>query len=186
MTRNLTGAISNYNAIWQFGRDYVETMSNPVVQYMHAGQHNFVMEAWNHPGVQGLMLLSGVGVLARGVAWGIGKFAARKSVINVAAKSSTKLLSQFTKSTLDDAAALTMKQKGTHIFAGKLHPKPYLNELATQMGGRQNVIRSALQNANGRFPSSGIFELPVNVGGSNLTIRGFINNGKPIINTMFR
>ena len=101
------------------------------------------------------------------------------------AKEGTKLLLEFTSSTLDDATALTLKQKGIHIFANKLHPKPYLNELAIKMGGRQNLIRSALQSANGRFPASGIFELPVHVGGRNLTIRGFINNGKPIINTMF-
>ena len=72
-----------------------------------------------------------------------------------------------------------------HIFHGKLHPKPYLKDLATQLGGESNVIRAALENANGRFPTSGIFELPVNIGTSNLTIRGFVNNGKPIINTMF-
>ncbi|MFP4545207.1 MAG: hypothetical protein ACLFQU_13330, partial [Candidatus Kapaibacterium sp.] len=108
-----------------------------------------------------------------------------KTGVKVYAKSSTKLLTQFSKSTIDEAVSITMKQKGTHIFAGKLHPKPYINDLATQLGGRENVIRAALQNANGRFPASGVFELPVNVGGTNLTIRGFINNGKPIINTMF-
>ena len=101
------------------------------------------------------------------------------------ARGSARLLPQFSKSTIDDAVSITINQKGKHIFAGKLHPKPYLNELATQMGGKKNVIRAALQNANGRFPASGIFELYVNVGGKNLTIRGFINNGKPIINTMY-
>jgi hypothetical protein len=94
-------------------------------------------------------------------------------------------LPQFVSSTLDEAAALTMKQKEIHIFAGKLHPKPYLDQLANKMGGRQNLIRAALENANGRFPTSGVFELPVNIGGTNLTIRGFINNGKLVLNTMF-
>jgi RHS repeat-associated protein len=88
-------------------------------------------------------------------------------------------------STLDDAASMTMKQKGTHIFDGKLHPKPYLKDLAQQVGGEENLVRAALEKANGRFPASGIFELPVNVGGIDLTIRGFMNNGKPIINTIF-
>ncbi|MDO5608213.1 MAG: hypothetical protein Q4G08_07150, partial [Capnocytophaga sp.] len=37
------------------------------------------------------------------------------------------LLPQFTRSTIDDAVLLTMKQEELHIFANKLHPKPWLN-----------------------------------------------------------
>ena len=103
----------------------------------------------------------------------------------VTAEGGTKLLSQFTSSTLDDAATLTMKQKGKHLFEGKLHPKPYLDQLANQMGGRQHLVRAILEKVNGRLPTSGKFELLVNVGGTNLTVRGFVNNGLPIINTMF-
>ncbi len=111
--------------------------------------------------------------------------AAAVSMAGGGSRGGTRILSQFASSTLDAAAELTMKQKGTHIFAGKLHPKPYLDQLANQLGGRQNLVRAALENANGRFPSSGVFELPVNVAGTNLTIRGFINDGKPILNTIF-
>jgi hypothetical protein len=108
-------------------------------------------------------------------------------VTRVAAKSSTKLLPQFAKSTIDDAVSLTMKQKSTHIFANRLHPKPWLNDLATQMGGQRNVINAALQNANGRIipNASGVFNTPVSVGGVNFTIRGFVNQGTPIINSIF-
>lgn len=104
-----------------------------------------------------------------------------------AARESTKLLTQFSKSTIDDAVSLTMKQKGTHIFANKLHPKPWLNDLATQMGGQRNVINAALQNANGRIVpnAKGVFNTPVSVGGVNFTIRGFVNQGRPIINSIF-
>lgn len=104
---------------------------------------------------------------------------------DLAAKTSTKMINQFSSSTIDDSVALTMKQKGTHIFANKLHPKPYLNQLSEQMGGQENVIRAALQDANGRFPISGVInDLPVNVGGMQLYIKGYINNGKPIINSL--
>lgn len=74
-----------------------------------------------------------------------------------------------------------MKQKELHIFANKLHPKPWLNQLSTQMGGNQNVIKSALQNAK----CTRCFNTPVNVGGVNFTIRGYINQGTPIINSIF-
>lgn len=98
---------------------------------------------------------------------------------------STKFLPQFSSSTIDDAVALTLHQKRTHIFANKLHKKPYLNSLSQQMGGQENVIRAALQNANGRFPASGLInDLPVNVGGMQLYIKGYIVDGKPIINSL--
>ena len=125
--------------------------------------------------VMGGMLSYGFRALAKGF------------FINSAAKTSTKLLTQFTSSTIDDAVSLTMKQKELHIFANKLHPKPWLNQLSTQMGGNQNVIKSALQNANGRIlpNAQGVFNTPVNVGGVNFTIRGYINQGTPIINSIF-
>jgi len=96
-----------------------------------------------------------------------------------------KLLPQFSSSTLDNATQFILTKKGRHIFNGKLHPKPYLNTIAEQMGGKQNMIRSTLDQMNGKFPSAGKFELPINLGGRNLQVRGFVNRGRPIINTMF-
>lgn len=80
-----------------------------------------------------------------------------------------------------------MKLKEPHLFANKIHPKPWLNHLSTQMGGNQNVIKSALQNANGRIlpNAQGVFNTPVNVGGYNVMIRGSVVNGVPKIGTMF-
>ena len=99
----------------------------------------------------------------------------------------TKAIAQFSGRTIDDAVSLTMKQKGTHIFANKIHPKPWLNQLSTKMGGNQNVIRAALENANGRIipDAQGVFKTPVNVGGVDFMIRGYMNQGIPIINTIF-
>ena len=44
-----------------------------------------------------------------------------------------------------------MSQKELHIFANKLHPKPWLNDLSTKMGGNQNVIESILRNVSGKI-----------------------------------
>ena len=123
-------------------------------------------------------------------------FAANTTVANngfldarevVVAKTGTKAIAQFSGRTIDDAVSLTLKQKGAHIFSNNLHPKPWLNQLSTQMGGNQNVIRAALENANGRIlpNAQGIFNTPVNVGGVDFIIRGYINQGVPIINTIF-
>ena len=98
---------------------------------------------------------------------------------------SSNLLSQFSSGTLDDATQFILSKKVKHIFEGRLHPKPYLTTIADQMGGRQNMIRSALDQMNGQFPSAGKFELPITLGGHNLQVRGFVNRGRPIINTMF-
>jgi hypothetical protein len=116
----------------------------------------------------------------------VDEFAGRKAGdIAKSGLNETKLLSQFTSTTLDDAASLTLRQKGSHIFEGTLHPKPYLDEIANTMGGRRNLLTSALKQGNGRFPTLGKFELPFSVGGRSLIMRGFVNNGKPMINTMF-
>lgn len=101
--------------------------------------------------------------------------------------SEIKLLPQFASSTIDEAAALTMKQKELHIFSNRLHSKPWLTQLSQEMGGNENVIKAALENANGKIlPNAyGIFNTSVNVGGIEFTIRGKIVNGIPIINSIF-
>jgi hypothetical protein len=101
--------------------------------------------------------------------------------------SEIKLLPQFASSTIDEAATLTMKQKELHIFSNRLHSKPWLKQLSQDMGGNENVIKAALENANGRIlPNAyGIFNTSVNVGGIEFTIRGKIVNGIPIINSIF-
>ncbi len=73
-----------------------------------------------------------------------------------ATKTSTNLLSQFTKSTIDDAVNLVMKNSNDikHIYAGKHN----LGSLVNKLGGQENAIRAVLNAGNGRFPASGIFK----------------------------
>lgn len=69
-----------------------------------------------------------------------------------------------------------------HIFAAKHN----LGSLVNRLGGQENTIRAVLNAANGKLPVSGIFNnIPVNVGGQTLFIRGSVVNGVPRIGTMF-
>lgn len=72
-----------------------------------------------------------------------------------------------------------MSQKELHIFANKLHPKPWLNDLSTKMGGNQNVIESILRNVSGKIQpnTSGVFHID----GIQIYVRGYINQGVPIL-----
>jgi hypothetical protein len=100
------------------------------------------------------------------------------------AKGSTKLLTQFSKSTIDDAVNLVMKDpnKVRHLFSAKHNLDPLVNKL----GGQQNTVRSVLNEANGKLPASGIFkDIPVSVGGQTVFIRGNVINGVPRLGTMF-
>ena len=98
-----------------------------------------------------------------------------------------KLISQFSESSIDKGVRLTMSQKELHIFANKLHPKPWLNDLSTKMGGNQNVIESILRNVSGKIQpnTSGVFQVSTTIDGIQIYIRGYINQGVPIINTVY-
>ncbi len=92
--------------------------------------------------------------------------------------------SQFSKSTIDDAVGLVMKDpnKVAHLFA----PKHNLGGLVSKFGGEENTIRAVLNAADGKLPSSGVFnDIPVNIGGQNVLIRGNVINGTPRLGTMF-
>ena len=99
---------------------------------------------------------------------------------------SAKLLPQFTKSTIDDAVNRVMKIENDvrHIFENTTHN---LGPLVNRLGGRENTIRAVLNAANGRLPANGgIFtNLPINVGGQTVILRGRVVNGVPRISTMF-
>ncbi len=95
----------------------------------------------------------------------------------------TKLLTQFSKSTIDNAVGLVMKDpnKLSHLFAAKHN----LGPLLSKFGSQQNTVRAVLNAANGKLPASGIFiNTPVNVGGQNVFIRGNVINGIPRLGTM--
>jgi RHS repeat-associated protein len=101
-----------------------------------------------------------------------------------AAKGGTKLIGQFSKHTIDDATALVMKNSNDirHIF----DPKHKLGTLVSKLGGKENTIRSVLNAANGKLPSSGLFNnIPVTVGGQTIFLRGNVINGVPRIGTMY-
>lgn len=102
----------------------------------------------------------------------------------VATKGGTKLITQFSTRTIDDAVGLVMKDpnKVAHLFA----PKHNLGGLVSKFGGQENTVRAVLNAANGKLPSSGVFNnIPVNVGGQNVLIRGSVINGTPRLGTMF-
>ena len=105
------------------------------------------------------------------------------SVECIAAKGGTKLLSQFSKSTIDDAAAYAMRTQNNinHIFAEKHN----LGSLVNKLGGQRNTINAILNAGNGRFPTSGVFKFPVSVGGQNVWIKGVVQNGMPKLGTMW-
>jgi len=98
-----------------------------------------------------------------------------------------KLISQFSESSIDKGVRLTMSQKELHIFANKLHPKPWLNDLSTKMGGNQNVIESILRNVSGKIQpnTSEVFQVSTTIDGIQIYVRGYINQGVPIINTVY-
>jgi YD repeat-containing protein len=101
-----------------------------------------------------------------------------------ATKTSTKLITQFSSRTIDDAVGLVMKDpnKIAHLFAGKHN----LGGVVTKLGGQENTVRAVLNAANGKLPSNGVFNnIPVNVGGQNILIRGSVVNGVPRLGTMF-
>jgi hypothetical protein len=100
-----------------------------------------------------------------------------------AAKASTKLLTQFAVSTIDDAVGYAMRTQNNidHIFAAKHN----LGPLVSKLGGQQNTIRAALNAGNGMFPSSGVFKFPVNVGGQSVWIKGTVQGGMPKLGTMW-
>ncbi len=101
----------------------------------------------------------------------------------LAVKGGAKLLTQFSSSTIDDAVAYAMKNKVTHVFGKEAHN---LDPLVTKLGGYENTFRAVLNAANGKLPSSGVFNnISVNVGGYNVMIRGSVVNGVPKIGTMF-
>lgn len=109
--------------------------------------------------------------------WGIG-------VGVVAAKTGTKLLPQFASSTIDDAVKLVANDanKLNHLFPAKHN----FGSLINKLGGQENTVRAVLNAANGKLPTSGVFNnISVNVGGSTVLIRGNVINGVPRLGTMF-
>ncbi|WP_199321095.1 eCIS core domain-containing protein, partial [Aphanizomenon flos-aquae] len=99
-------------------------------------------------------------------------------------KGKIKLLTQFSESTIDKAVDLVVKDgnKLIHLFPSKHNLKP----LVSKLGGKEKTIRAVLNAANGKLPISGIFkDIPVNVAGVTVLIRGNVIDGVPRLGTMF-
>lgn len=100
-----------------------------------------------------------------------------------AAKTGTELIIQFSSTTIDDAVVYAMKNKVTHVFGKAAHN---LDPLLTKLGEQEKTFRAVLNAENGTLPASGVFNnVPVNVGGYNVIIKGIVVNGVPKIGTMF-
>jgi hypothetical protein len=102
---------------------------------------------------------------------------------SITSKTETKGISQFSGSTIDEAVELVMNDpnKLNHIFSDKHN----LDPLATSLGGKENTIRAVLNAANGNLPANGIYDIPVNVNGQTVFIRGNVMGGIPRIGTMY-
>ncbi|MES2619690.1 MAG: hypothetical protein V4615_02480 [Bacteroidota bacterium] len=72
--------------------------------------------------------------------------------------------------------------KVSHLFASKHN----LGPLVSKLGGQENTVRAVLNAANGKLPASGVFNnIPVNVGGQTIFLRGNVIDGVPRLGTMF-
>ena len=107
-----------------------------------------------------------------GAVVGTGAWLFRAYRFSWAAKGVTKLLSQFSGSTIDDDASYALRTQNNidHIFAAKHN----LGPLESKLGGQQNTVRAALNAGNGMFPSSGVFKFPVNVVDQSVWIKGTV------------
>ncbi|MEM7110684.1 MAG: hypothetical protein AAF519_20815, partial [Bacteroidota bacterium] len=150
--------------------------SEELIARIHQAQKDFD----DFTGLSTIVTLPGGGIVMKG---GL-KLAARVLQIRRVAREGTKLLTQFSKSTIDDAVSLVMKDpnKVKHLFPAKHNLGPLVNKL----GGQQNTVRAVLNAANGKLPASGLFrDIPVRVGGQTVFIRGNVINGVPRLGTMF-
>ncbi len=101
-----------------------------------------------------------------------------------AGNAGTKLLPQFSKSSIEKSVQKVMadNNKLRHIF----HPKHKLAPVVKKLGGRENTVREALNAANGRIPLQGSFDnLPIILGGKRAIIRGRVVDGIPRVGTIF-
>ena len=62
----------------------------------------------------------------------------------------------------------------------------FTNISEAKLVGQENTFRAVLNAANGKLPASGVFNnIPVNVGGQTIFLRGNVIDGIPRLGTMF-
>lgn len=82
----------------------------------------------------------------------------------------------------DDALQYaTRPEKLDHISV----PKHNLDPLVRQFGSREAVVDQMLRGVSGRTPASGVFEIPVSIGGQTVVVRGAVVDGVVKLGTAF-
>lgn len=72
-------------------------------------------------------------------------------------------------------------RKLDHIFV----PKHNLDPLVKSLGSREAVVREMIAGVRGSVPASGVFEIPIQLGGQTVVVRGAIVNGAIRLGTAF-
>ncbi len=75
----------------------------------------------------------------------------------------------------------TRSERLDHTFADK-HK---LDDVVKQAGSREKAVEQMLDALRGRVPQNGTFEEVITVGGEQVTVRGFVDNGVIKIGTAF-
>jgi hypothetical protein len=83
---------------------------------------------------------------------------------------------------IDDFAANITPQVLDHVFIPKRHN---LGALVTKFGSEEAVIGKMLNGVRSSVPISGLFEIPVQIGGQIVVVRGSVVNGIIRISTAF-
>lgn len=82
----------------------------------------------------------------------------------------------------DDALQYaTRAEKLDHIFV----PRHNLDPLVRQFGSREAVVEQMLRGVGGRTPASGVFEIPVSIGGQTVVVWGAVVDGVVKLGTAF-
>lgn len=111
---------------------------------------------------------------------------ARAASASASAISTQEALQKLSESAITRGVNYVMRNpnKINHIFNQARHN---LASLVTRLGGQENTVRSVLNTLNsaGNLPVSGLFERTISIGGTNVTVRGIVQEGFPKIATMF-
>lgn len=110
----------------------------------------------------------------------------RAASASVSTISTQEALRKLSESAITRGVNYVMRNpnKINHIFNQARHN---LAPLVTKLGGQENTVKTVLNTLNsaGNLPVSGLFESTISIGGTNITVRGIVQEGFPKIATMF-
>ena len=105
---------------------------------------------------------------------------------SASAISTQEALQKLSESAINRGVNYIMRNpnKINHIFNQARHN---LTPLVNRLGGQENTVKTVLNtlNSSGNLPLSGLFESTINIGGTDITVRGIVQEGFPKIATMF-